>query len=90
MTHWRLPFSLGLVLALHICALPASADPDPLNVFRQYTAAESRNDIEAMLALFTEDATLQGTGLCTIDPCIGKCLFVRNSTGGLMQARRLR
>jgi len=71
-TYWRFPFSLALLFVLQRGSLPASAQGDPLTVFHQYTAAESRNDVEGMLALLIEDATLQGTGLCTIDPCVGK------------------
>jgi hypothetical protein len=55
-----------------MCSPPVSAQADPLTLVRQYTAAESRNDIEGMLALFSDDAILEGTGLCAVNPCVGK------------------
>src|ERR1700683_2107483 len=49
------------------------AQADPLIVEQQLLDALARGDVQAALALFTEDAVIDSeSGLCAKAPCVGK------------------
>jgi hypothetical protein len=50
---------------------PAPAEVDPALLAEQDMAAESRGDVTAALALYSDDAIVQYGGLCWT-PCVGK------------------
>jgi ketosteroid isomerase-like protein len=50
---------------------PAPAQVDPLSLARQDVAAESRGDVAAAVALYSDDAIVRYGGLCWT-PCVGK------------------
>jgi hypothetical protein len=50
---------------------PAPAEVDPASLAERDLAAESRDDVAAALALYSEDAIVQYGGLCWT-PCVGK------------------
>ena len=50
---------------------PASAQVDPVSLAERDLAAESRGDVAAALALYSDDAIVQNGGLCWT-PCVGK------------------
>src|SRR5436853_6165243 len=50
---------------------PAPAEVDPASLAEQDLAAESRGDVAAALALYSDDAIVQYGGLCWT-PCVGK------------------
>ena len=50
---------------------PAPAEVDPASLAEQDAAAESRGDVAAALALYSDDAIVQYGGLCWT-PCVGK------------------
>jgi hypothetical protein len=50
---------------------PAPAQVDPASLAEQDLAAESRGDVAAALALYSDDAIVQYGGLCS-SPCVGK------------------
>jgi hypothetical protein len=50
---------------------PAPAEVDPASLAEQDMAAESRGDVTAALALYSDDAIVQYGGLCWT-PCVGK------------------
>lgn len=63
-----------LVFSLAIAALvpaPAPAQETPAFLAEQDMTAESRGDVGAALALYGDDAIIQGGGLCWT-PCVGK------------------
>src|SRR5229473_3495672 len=57
-----------LVLAV---STPAPAKENPLSLAQRELAAESRGDVAAALALYSDDAIVQYGGLCWT-PCVGK------------------
>jgi hypothetical protein len=59
------------MLALAV-STPAPAQADPASLAEQDAAAESRGDVTAALALYGDDAIIQGGGLCASAPCVGK------------------
>ena len=61
----------AVLFAVTVAVLPrvALAQPDPVAVFRQAIDARNRGDIEAMIALFTDDAVRED-GSCQ-PPCVG-------------------
>jgi hypothetical protein len=61
---------LASVLALAV-STPAPAQVGPASLAEQDMAAESRGDVAAALALYSDDAIIQGGGLCWT-PCVGK------------------
>jgi hypothetical protein len=61
---------LALVLSL-VVSTPATAKADPASLAQRELAAESRGDVAAALALYSDDATIQYGGLCWT-PCVGK------------------
>jgi hypothetical protein len=58
------------LLALAV-STPAPAQVDPASLAEQDLAAESRGDVAAALALYSDGAIVQYGGLCW-SPCIGK------------------
>src|SRR5262252_10960758 len=58
------------MLALAV-ATPAAAQVDPASLAKQDVAAESRGDVAAALALYSDDAIVQNGGLCWT-ACVGK------------------
>jgi hypothetical protein len=61
---------LASVLALAV-STPAPAEVDPASLAEQDLAAESRGEVAAALALYSDDAIVQYGGLCWT-PCVGK------------------
>jgi hypothetical protein len=61
---------LASMLALAV-STPAPAEVDPALLAERDLAAESRGDVAAALALYSDDAIVQYGGLCWT-PCIGK------------------
>lgn len=68
-----LTISLGALAGAFCVAVsaPAPAQTDPALLAAQDMAAESHGDVDAALALYSDDATVQGGGLCWT-PCVGK------------------
>jgi len=58
------------MLALAV-STPAPAEVDPASLAERDMAAESRGDVAAALALYSDDAIVQYGGLCWT-PCVGK------------------
>src|SRR6266576_1206131 len=61
---------LASMVALAV-STPARAEVDPALLAEQDMAAESRGDVTAALALYSDDAIVQYGGLCWT-PCVGK------------------
>jgi hypothetical protein len=61
---------LASLLALAM-STPAPAQVDPASLAEQDLAAESRGDVAAALALYSDNAIVQYGGLCW-SPCVGK------------------
>ena len=69
------PLFLGpLFASLLTLAIPtlASAQVDPAALRQQYWEAIARGDVAGALALYAEDAVIDGGGLCAVAPCVGK------------------
>src|SRR5437879_13320800 len=62
--------ALAAVLVLAVSS-PVRAELDPASLAEQEMAAESRGDVAAALALYSDDAIVQYGGLCWT-PCVGK------------------
>src|SRR6266446_4959342 len=69
-----------LITALMSCcffALSTSTlGQDPLSAARRYVEAVNRGDVTAIVALFTDDATVAHGRICT-PPCVGDLAAVR-------------
>lgn len=51
----------------------ALAQDDPVAILKKHHAAMERGDVNAALALYADDAVIQGGGLCRgLSPCVGK------------------
>src|SRR6266446_2431356 len=61
---------LASMLAIAV-STPAPAEVDPASLAERDLAAESRGDVAAALALYSDDAIVQYGGLCWT-PCVGK------------------
>jgi hypothetical protein len=61
---------LAFVFAL-VVSIPPSAMADPASLAQRELAAESRGDVAAALALYSDDAIIQYGGLCS-PTCVGK------------------
>ena len=61
---------LASILTLAV-STPAPAEVDPASLAERDLAAESRGDVAAALALYSDDAIVQYGGLCWT-PCVGK------------------
>jgi hypothetical protein len=66
-------FSVTLLASILAFAVstPAPAQVDPASLAERDLAAESRGDVAAALALYSDDAIVQNGGLCWT-PCAGK------------------
>src|SRR5438874_11631281 len=66
-------FFVVLLAAMLVLApsTPAPAEVDPASLAERDLAAESRGDVAAALALYSDDAIVQYGGLCWT-PCVGK------------------
>ena len=66
-------FSVTLLASMLALAVPtpAAAEVDPAWLAERDLAAESRGDVAAALALYSDDAIVQYGGLCWT-PCVGK------------------
>ena len=69
------PTIFFVILSAFMLALatptPAPAQISPASLAERDMAAESRGDVAAALALYSDDAVVQGGGLCWT-PCVGK------------------
>jgi ketosteroid isomerase-like protein len=74
--RWRV--ASAVLLAVTVAVLPRGtiAQTDPVAVFRQAIDARNRGDIEAMVALFTDDAVRED-GSCQ-PPCVGLAAVKRS------------
>jgi ketosteroid isomerase-like protein len=74
----RFVISLVMFLALGAMSPIAVAQVNPVALVEEYVEAKDRDDLDAALALFTDDAVLQVQGqrqgghLCDDSPCVGK------------------
>jgi ketosteroid isomerase-like protein len=74
----RLLIPLILLLTLAATSSVTLAQVDPAALVEQYVEATDRDDLDAAMALFTDDAVLrvqgqrQGGNLCDDSPCVGK------------------
>ena len=62
---------LSASLLAFAMSTPAPAQVDPAALAEQDLAAESRGDVAAALALYSDNAIVQYGGLCW-SPCVGK------------------
>src|SRR5436190_23832712 len=71
-------FSVTLLASMLALAVPtpAAAEVDPAWLAERDLAAESRGDVAAALALYSDDAIVQYGGLCWT-PCVGKATIQR-------------
>src|SRR6266576_4074443 len=69
----RLIFFVTLLTSMLALAVstPAPAEVDPASLAERDMAAESRGDVAAALASYSDDAIVQYGGLCWT-PCVGK------------------
>src|SRR6266487_112507 len=58
-----------LTLAASTVAL---AQSDPAALMKQHVEAIARGNAAGALALYAEDAVIDGGGLCAVAPCVGK------------------
>jgi hypothetical protein len=69
----RIAFITLLAFTLSLAwSTSAPAEVDPASLAQQDLAAESGGDIAAALALYGDDAILQGGGVCAVTSCVGK------------------
>jgi limonene-1,2-epoxide hydrolase len=71
-------FFLVTVLAstLTLAAAPvALAQSDPAALLKKHAEAINRGDAAGALALFADDAIIDGIGLCAAAPCVGKAVI---------------
>jgi hypothetical protein len=62
--------SLATILTLAVCT-PTPAKADVASLVQRELAAETRGDVAAALAFYSDDAIVQYGGLCWT-PCVGK------------------
>ena len=69
------PYCLPLwcaTLLLVVAATGARAQVDPKALVQKQFETLARGDVAGALALYTEDAVVDGAGLCAAAPCVGK------------------
>jgi len=69
------PYCLPLwcaTILLVAAATGARAQVDPKALVQQQFETLARGDVAGALALYTEDAVVDGAGLCAATPCVGK------------------
>ena len=60
------------VILILVAATAARAQVDPKALRQQHFEAIARGDVAGALALYTDDAVVDGGGPCTEAPCVGK------------------
>ena len=69
------PYSLPLwcaTILLVVAATGARAQVDPKALLQKQFETIARGAVAAALALYTDDAVVDGAGLCVAAPCVGK------------------
>ena len=69
------PYCLPLwcaTLLLVAAATEARAQADPKALLQKQFEMLTRGDVAGALALYTDDAVVDGAGLCVAAPCVGK------------------
>ena len=69
------PYCLSIwcaTLLLVAAATGARAQADPKALLQKQFETLARGDVAGALALYTEDAIVDGAGLCAAAPCVGK------------------
>ena len=69
------PYCLPLwcaTILLVVAATEARAQADPKALLQKQFEALARGDVAGALALYTDDAVVDGAGLCGAAPCVGK------------------
>jgi ketosteroid isomerase-like protein len=61
-----------LVSILTVAPTMAIAQGDPVAIIQKYFDARARGDLKAALALWADDAVIDGGGRCWKSPCVGK------------------
>jgi hypothetical protein len=65
-----------LASTLTLAAAPvALAQSDPAALLKQYAEAINRGDVAGALALYANDAVIDGGGQCAAAPCVGKAVL---------------
>ncbi len=65
---------LASILTLVACS---SDQTDPVALRNQHMEAIARADAVGALALYTDDAVVEGAGLCVAAPCVGKAAILK-------------
>ena len=64
---------LLLVSILAVTQTMALAQDDPVEILKKHKAAMEQGDVDAALALYADDAAIEGGGSCRwVSPCVGK------------------
>src|SRR4029450_1260107 len=69
------PYCLPLwcaTILLGVAATGVRAQVDPKALLQKQFETLARGDVAGALALYTEDAVVDGAGLCVAAPCVGK------------------
>ena len=69
------PYCLPLwcaTLLLVVAATGVRAQVDPKDLLQKQFETLARGDVAGALALYTDDAVVDGAGLCAAAPCVGK------------------
>ena len=69
------PYCLPLwcaTILLVVAATGAPAQVDPKDLLQKQFETLARGDVAGALALYTDDAVVDGAGLCAAAPCVGK------------------
>ena len=66
-----LPIWCATIL-LVVAATGVCAQVDPKALLQKQFEALARGDVAGALALYTDDAVVDGAGLCAAAPCVGK------------------
>ena len=61
-----------LVSILAVSPTMALAQDDPVTIIQKNYDARARGDLKAVLALWADDAVIDGGGPCSKSPCVGK------------------
>ena len=70
---WFMIFPVLLVFTLAVTPTMALAQDDPVAILKKHKAAMERGDVDAALALYADDAAIEGGGSCRwVSPCVGK------------------
>jgi len=73
-------FLVTLLVSVLTLATPpvAPAQGDPAAVREQLMQAITRGDVAGAVALYAEDAVIDGLGVCTAAPCVGKAAIQKD------------